>query len=189
MGPSTVKMNGACAPPLTAPPGFALRSARQASAAVLARLVLCWAFFLSVSPQREAGPGAIYLPPLNGNGQAFCSFPHSQKSRPFSCQAKRGHKAPPPFAPPGAPAGITHYTLQARSCAKGGCRPLWNPPVLRSWSRRPRPQNTNSRVLSAIFPADKTRLFVLRTAEGASVLFSENGLTQSSIMLSPHYAV
>ena len=79
--------------------------------------------FLSVSPQREAGPGAIYLPPLNENRQAFCSFPHSQKSRLFSCQAKRGHKAPPPFALPDAPAGITHYTLQARSCAKGRLSP------------------------------------------------------------------
>ena len=52
----------------------------------------------------------------------------SQKPRPFSCRCKRGAKATHPLPPSAAPAGITHYTLQARSCAKGGQRPLWKPP-------------------------------------------------------------
>ena len=53
----------------------------------------------------------------------------SQKPRPFSCRCKRGAKATHPLPPSAAPAGITHYTLQARSCAKGGkTPPLWKPP-------------------------------------------------------------
>ena len=120
---------------------------------------------------------------------------HSQKSRPFSCRGKRGHKAPPPFATPAAPTGITHYTLQARLCAKGVRRPLWNPPVL--WPRdtdRARdlcPVSTKPKQAASIrLPpqADTRRLFGRlragtrdRTPCDESMYNSNYGLTTQSI--------
>ena len=68
-----------------------------------------------------------YCRSLKTNGLFVSS--RSQNPRPFSCRCKRGaYRTPLP--PSAAPAGITHYTLQARSCAKGGISPLWKPPVL-----------------------------------------------------------
>ena len=52
-------------------------------------------------------------------------------------QTERFHPAKPSFCPSAAPAGITHYTLQARSCAKGGA-PL-ETPVLSGCGHRPQP--------------------------------------------------
>ena len=81
----------------------------------------------------KRGRGLIYLPPLSENGQAFCSLPVT-KTQPVFLPREAGcipHRTPLP--PSAAPAGITHYTLQARPCAKGEAQPPFgNPPVL-SW--------------------------------------------------------
>ena len=55
--------------------------------------------------------------------QNFCSLPFT-KICPLSCRKKRlcVHTTPP-FPASAVPAGITHYTLQARLCAKGRLRP------------------------------------------------------------------
>lgn len=55
--------------------------------------------------------------------QDFCSLPFS-KTYSLSCCKKRlcVHTTPPFFAA-AVPAGITHYTLQARLCAKWWLRP------------------------------------------------------------------
>ena len=59
------------------------------------------------------------------NRPGFC-YSHSQKLVRFPAgQNERFHPAEPSFHPPAVTAGITHYTLQAKPCAKG--RPLWKP--------------------------------------------------------------
>ena len=75
---------------------------------------------LSISQSAGRGTGAfIYLPPLFENSPIFCSFPFA-KIPPVFLPEQTGRKSPrPPFPPSAAPAGITHYTLQAKSCAKG----------------------------------------------------------------------
>ena len=51
---------------------------------------------------------------------------HSQKPARFPAgQSECFHPAKPSFYPSAVTAGITHYTLQAKPCAKG--RPLWEP--------------------------------------------------------------
>jgi len=81
----------------------------------------------------KRGRGLIYLPPLSENRLGFCSLPVT-KTQPVFLPGEAGCiKHRPPLPPAAAPAGITHYTLQARSCAKGvPLPPLWKPPVL-SW--------------------------------------------------------
>ena len=54
------------------------------------------------------------------------AHPHPQKPARFPAgQSERFHPANPSFCPSVVTAGITHYTLQAKSCAKG--IPFGNP--------------------------------------------------------------
>ena len=82
---------------------------------------------LSTSRSVGQGTGAfISLPSFSENSPIFCSFPFT-KSQPVFLPEQAGrkkHRAP--FPPSATPAGITHYTLQAKSCAKGGT-PLETP--------------------------------------------------------------
>ena len=77
----------------------------------------------------KRGRGLIYLPPLSENRLAFCSLPVT-KLPPVFLPREAGcipHRTPLP--PSAAPAGITHYTLQARSCAKGEAKPPFGNPL------------------------------------------------------------
>ena len=79
----------------------------------------------SRSVGRETG-AFIYLPPFSETSPIFCSFPFT-KSQPVFLPEQTGRKKHrTPFPPSATPAGITHYTLQAKSCAKGGT-PLETP--------------------------------------------------------------
>ena len=82
---------------------------------------------LSTSRSVGRGTGAfIYLPPFSETSPIFCSFPFT-KSQPVFLPEQTGRKKHrTPFPPSATPAGITHYTLQAKSCAKEG-PPLWKP--------------------------------------------------------------
>ena len=82
---------------------------------------------LSTSRSVGRGTGAfIYLPPFSETSPIFCSFPFT-KSQPVFLPEQTGRKKHhTPFPPSATPAGITHYTLQAKSCAKGGT-PLETP--------------------------------------------------------------
>ena len=117
---------------------------------------------------KDGGRGFVYLPPLSENGQAFCSLPVT-KIPPVFLPGKAGGKPHrPPLPPPAAPAGITHYTLQARPCAKGEARPPFgNPRFCRSVAtvRNPAPvspplQNPKKRRRPAPPRADLRRFFV-----------------------------
>lgn len=62
------------------------------------------------------------------NGQWFCSLP-ATKPPPTFLPAQAGCKPHrTPLSLSAAPAGITHYTLQARSCAKGETKPPFGNP-------------------------------------------------------------
>ena len=62
----------------------------------------------------------VYIPAATSEtAQCFARF-HPQKPAHFpSGQSERFHPANPSFYPPAVTAGITHYTLQAKPCAKG----------------------------------------------------------------------
>ena len=64
-------------------------------------------------------------------------FPSAHKTPArFPASVNWAHTAPPPLPPSAAPAGITHYTLQARSCAKGEHKPpLETPDFVGVWPR------------------------------------------------------
>ena len=69
----------------------------------------------------------IYLPPFSENSPIFCSFPFA-KIQPVFLPEQTGRKKHRTTFPPSAtPAGITHYTLQAKSCANGSKPPLETP--------------------------------------------------------------
>ena len=81
---------------------------------------------LSTSRSVGRGTGAfIYLPPFFENSPIFCSFPFAKIQSVFLPEQTGRIKHRTPFPPSATPAGITHYTLQAKSCAKGA--PLWKP--------------------------------------------------------------
>ncbi len=81
---------------------------------------------LSTSRSVGRGTGAfIYLPPLSESRPIFCLLPFAKIQPVFLPEQTGRKKHRPPFSPSVAPAGITHYTLQAKSCAKG-C-PFGNP--------------------------------------------------------------
>ena len=94
---------------------------------------------LSTSRSVGQGTGAfIYLPPFSETSPIFCSFPFT-KSQPVFLAEQAGHKQHrTPFPPPATPAGITHYTLQAKSCAKWGQAPFGNPHKKRRCATPPR---------------------------------------------------
>lgn len=76
-------------------------------------------FLPALRGTKDEGRGLVYLPPLSENRRAFCSLPVT-KPPPVFLPVQAGDKQHrPPLPPSAAPAGITHYTLQARSCAKG----------------------------------------------------------------------
>ena len=82
---------------------------------------------LSTSRSVGRGTGAfIYLPPFSENSPIFCSFPFAKIQPVFLPEQTGRKKHRTPFPPSATPAGITHYTLQAKSCAKGGT-PLETP--------------------------------------------------------------
>ena len=84
---------------------------------------------LSTSRSVGRGTGAfIYLPPFSENRPIFCSFPFAKIQPVFLPEQTGRKKHRTPFPPSATPAGITHYTLQAKSCAKWGLCPLWKPP-------------------------------------------------------------
>ena len=84
---------------------------------------------LSTSRSVGRGTGAfIYLPPFSENRPIFCSFPFAKIQPVFLPEQTGRIKHRTPFPPSATPAGITHYTLQAKSCAKWGRCPLWKPP-------------------------------------------------------------
>ena len=82
---------------------------------------------LSTSRSVGRGTGAfIYLPPFSENSPIFCLFPFAKIQPVFLTEQTGRIKHRTPFPPSATPAGITHYTLQAKSCAKGGT-PLETP--------------------------------------------------------------
>ena len=80
---------------------------------------------LSTSRSVGRGTGAfIYLPPFSENRPIFCSFPFAKIQPVFLPEQTGRIKHRTPFPPSATPAGITHYTLQAKLCAKGGLPPF-----------------------------------------------------------------
>ena len=76
--------------------------------------------FVHKSERRTRDGAFIYLPPFSETSPIFCSFSFT-KSQPVFLPEQTGckkHRTPFPLS--ATPAGITHYTLQAKSCAKGG---------------------------------------------------------------------
>ena len=83
---------------------------------------------LSTSRSVGRGTGAfIYLPPFSENSPIFCSFPFAKIQPVFLPEQTGRMEHRTPFSPSATPAGITHYTLQAKSCANGGKPPLETP--------------------------------------------------------------
>ena len=83
--------------------------------------------FVHKSGRRTEDGGFIYLPPFSENRLIFCSFPFTKSQPVFLPEQAVRKKHRTPFPPPATPAGITHYTLQAKSCANGGKPPLETP--------------------------------------------------------------
>ena len=74
--------------------------------------------------------GEFYIPAATPETAQLFAHPYPQKPVRFPAgQSERFHPAKPSFYPPAVTAGITHYTLQAKPCAKG--RPLWEPQFCR----------------------------------------------------------
>ena len=68
----------------------------------------------------------VYIPAVTLENVQCFAHSHPQKPARFSAgQSERFHPAKPSFYPSAVTAGITHYTLQAKSCAKG--IPFGNP--------------------------------------------------------------
>ena len=79
----------------------------------------------------------ISLLPLSKPARVF-AHPHPQKTVRFPAgQSECFHPAKLSFYPPAVTAGITYYTLQAKSCAKWGLCPLWKPPQEKAVSDTP----------------------------------------------------
>ena len=81
--------------------------------------------FVHKSERRTRDGAFIYLPPFSETSPIFCSFPFTKIQPVFLPEQTGRKKHRTPFPPSATPAGITHYTLQAKSCAKGA--PLWKP--------------------------------------------------------------
>ena len=94
---------------------------------------------LSTSRSVGRGTGAfIYLPPFSETSPIFCSFPFTKIQPVFLPEQTGRKKHRTPFPPSATPAGITHYTLQAKSCAKWGQAPFGNPHKKRRYATPPR---------------------------------------------------
>ncbi len=81
---------------------------------------------LSTSRSVGRGTGASYTCRRSLKTGRFCSFPFAKIQPVFLPEQTGRKKHRTPFPPSATPAGITHYTLQAKSCAKGGT-PLETP--------------------------------------------------------------
>ena len=93
---------------------------------------------LSTSRSVGRGTGAfIYLPPFSENSPIFCLFPFAKIQPVFLPEQTGCIKHRTPFPPSATPAGITHYTLQAKSCAKWGQAPFGNPHKKRRYATPP----------------------------------------------------
>ena len=89
--------------------------------------------FVHKSERRTRDGAFIYLPPFSETSPIFCSFPFTKIQPVFLPEQTGRKKHRTPFPPSATPAGITHYTLQARSCAKGvPLPPFGNPRFCRS---------------------------------------------------------
>ena len=69
----------------------------------------------TVCGQVQASP---YLPPFSENSPIFRAFPFAKIQPVFLPEPTGRIRHRTPFPPSAAPAGITHYPLQAKSCAK-----------------------------------------------------------------------
>lgn len=132
------------APTLTAPPGFALRWLRRASHKGACPPPLILGAGGGVPPARNRrkrtsfrctfrhggrGTGACIPAAAPRKRTGFLFAPAHKTPARFPDGASGARKRRTPLPPSAAPAGITHYTLQARSCAKGASSPLWKPPL------------------------------------------------------------
>ncbi|MCS3155766.1 hypothetical protein NXX77_26330 [Phocaeicola dorei] len=83
-----------------------------------------WPHFGTLCPQvgaKDEGRGLSYTCRRSLKTGRFFAHSHSQKFSLFFLPEQTGckkHRTPFPLS--ATPAGITHYTLQAKSCAKGG---------------------------------------------------------------------
>ena len=94
--------------------------------------------FVHKSERRTRDGAFIYLPPFSETSPIFCSFPFTKIQPVFLPEQTGRKKHRTPFPPSATPAGITHYTLQAKSCAKWGQAPFGNPHKKRRYSTPPR---------------------------------------------------
>ena len=131
------------APTLTAPPGFALWWLRRASpkGACPPPLILGagggvppaggWrkrTSFRCTFRHGGRGTGACIPAAAPRKRTGFLFAPAHKNPARFPDGASGAQKRRTPLPPSAAPAGITHYTLQARSCAKGGKTPPFGNP-------------------------------------------------------------
>lgn len=132
------------APTLTAPPGFALWSLRRASPKGACPPPLILGAGGGVPPARNRrkctsfrctfrhggrGTGACIPAAAPRKRTGFLFAPAHKTPARFPAGASGARKQRTPLPPSAAPAGITHYTLQARSCAKGGKLPPLETPA------------------------------------------------------------
>ena len=94
--------------------------------------------FVHKSERRTRDGAFIYLPPFSETSPIFCSFPFTKIQPVFLPEQTGRKKHRTPFPPLATPAGITHYTLQAKSCAKWGQAHFGNPHKKRRYSTPPR---------------------------------------------------
>ena len=93
--------------------------------------------FVHKSERRTRDGAFIYLPPFSETSPIFCSFPFTKIQPVFLPEQTGRKKHRAPFPPSATPAGITHYTLQAKSCAKWGQAPFGNPHKKRRYATPP----------------------------------------------------
>ena len=97
------------------------------------------------------GTGACIPAAAPRKRTGFLFAPAHKNPARFPAGVNGARKQRTPLPPSAAPAGITHYTLQARWCAKGGNSPPLETPAsgLRAWSRAYRPhQSINQSIIS-----------------------------------------
>ena len=131
------------APTLTAPPGFALWWLRRASPKGACPPPLILGAGGGAPPARNRrkrtsfrctfrhwgrGTGACIPAAAPRKRTGFLFAPAHKTPARFPDGASGARKRRTPLPPSAAPAGITHYTLQARSCAKGGKTPPFGNP-------------------------------------------------------------
>ena len=105
------------------------------------------------------GTGACIPAAAPRKRTGFLFAPAHKNPARFPAGASGAQKRRTPLPPSAAPAGIIHYTLQARSCAKGGQRPPLETPAsgLRAGSRAYRPyQPINQSVISFTIWIDRS---------------------------------